>query len=239
ADAAWVDSRWGEDLPLVTVARRRDWAKLARTEPAKTWSAIREWDRADHLAQGLVWIPAADRIDRPAGFVANRPTRAEMVSDLRSEPRQAARTAAKIVRARFRGMPYSIPTARPALPAPKDDAGPVHARYVGWVGYDNLGDEAMLEAARRLLPWAQVEVSGTPRHLLVLGGGTLINRRTYLGWVAERDSPRVERAVLGTGVASPAYWAVTEPVEGWLRWLSTCAYVGVRGPHSEATLRQW
>lgn len=239
ADAAWVDSRWGDDLPLVTVARRRDWAKLARTEPAKAWSAIREWDRADHLAQGLVWIPAADRIDRPAGFVANRPTRAEMVSDLRSEPRQAARTAAKIVRARFRGMPYSIPTARPALPAPKDDAGPVHARYVGWVGYDNLGDEAMLEAARRLLPWAQVEVSGTPRHLLVLGGGTLINRSTYLGWLAERDSPRVERAVLGTGVASPAYWGVTEPVEGWLRWLSTCAYVGVRGPHSEATLRQW
>jgi polysaccharide pyruvyl transferase WcaK-like protein len=45
--------------------------------------------------------------------------------------------------------------------------------------------------------------------------------------------------VIGTGVASPDFWGVTEPVEGWLRWLSSCVYVGVRGPHSEATLRHW
>lgn len=238
-DAAWVDSRWAGDLPLVTVARRRDWAKAGTANTAKAWEAIRGLERADHLAQGLAWVPALRASERPAGFAANRPTRAEMLSDLRSHPRQAARTAAKIVRARYRGLPYSIPTAEPAPPPDKTDSLPVHARYVGWVGYDNLGDEAMLAAVRRLLPWAEVEVSGTPRDLLLLGGGTLINRSTYLGWLTERDSPRVERAVLGTGVANPAYWGITEPVDGWLRWLSTCAYVGVRGPHSEATLRSW
>nr|MBO2500413.1 hypothetical protein [Acidimicrobiia bacterium] len=162
-----------------------------------------------------------------------------MLRDLRSEPRRALKTVAKIVRSRSQGIPYSIPTSPPTRPEPEAEDRRPHARYVGWIGYDNLGDEAMLEAARRLLPWADVEVSGNPRDLLILGGGTLINRSTYLGWLTERDSPRVERAVLGTGVASPAYWGVTEPVDGWMRWLSSCCYVGVRGPRSEATLREW
>ena len=238
-DAAWVDSGWEGELPVVTVARRRDWVKARALEPAKAWAEIRRLDRPDHLPQGLVWLPGVRTTPRPAGFVANRPTRAEMMRDLRSEPRRALKTVAKIVRSRSQGVPYSIPTARRARPEPEPEERRPHARYVGWVGYDNLGDEAMLEAARRLLPWADVEVSGNPRDLLILGGGTLINRSTYLGWLTERDSPRVERAVLGTGVASPAYWGVTEPVDGWLRWLSSCCYVGVRGPRSEATLREW
>ncbi|HLT96506.1 MAG TPA: glycosyltransferase [Acidimicrobiia bacterium] len=238
-DATFVDSGWQGELPIVTIARRRDWVKARSLEPTQAWAEIRRLDRPDHLPQGLVWLPGARRTPRPAGFVANRPTRAEMVKDLRSDPRRAVRTVAKILRARSQGVPYSIPTAHePEQASTSQDRRP-HARYVGWVGYDNLGDEAMLEAARRLLPWADVETSGSPRDLLLLGGGTLINRSTYLGWLAERDSPRIERAVLGTGVANPAYWGVTEPVDGWLRWLSTCCYVGVRGPRSEATLREW
>lgn len=238
-DAAWVDSHWQGGLPLVTVARRRDWAKASGLDPAKAWAEIRRLDRPGHLDQGLAWVPAPTNTARPDGFVGNRPTRAEMIGDLRSEPRRMLSTAAKIVRSRARGVPYSIPTAVPAAAKKEERDERVIARYVGWVGYDNLGDEAMLEAARRLMPWAGVEVSGTPRDLLLLGGGTLINRSTYLGWLAERDSPRIERAVLGTGVASPTYWGLTEPVEGWLRWLASCAYVGVRGPHSEETLREW
>lgn len=238
-DAEWIDSRWRSEVPLVTVTRRRDWAKAAGMAPAEAWKAIRRLDRPDHLAQGLAWVPAAERAPRPTGFVANRPTRAEMVADLKSHPLAAPRTVARIVRARTRGVPYSLPTAPTAPdPSPETSGQPV-ARYVGWVGYDNLGDEAMLTAARHLLPWASVEVSGTPRNLLLLGGGTLINRRTYLGWLQERDSPRIERAVLGTGVASPEFWGVTEPIEEWKRWLRSCAYVGVRGPHSKATLRDW
>lgn len=237
-DATAVDATWGGDLPLVTVARRRDWAKVASHQPGEGWALIRSLHRPDHLPQGLVWVPSATPAARPLGFVANRPSRAEMVADLRAGPRRALRTVAKAVRSRARGVPYSIPTSpRPAAEPPPD--GRIHARYVGWVGYDNLGDEAMLEAVRRLLPWADVEVSGTPRDLLLLGGGTLINRSTYLGWLAERDSPRLERAVLGTGVASPEFWGLTERPEDWVRWLDSCAYVGVRGPRSEETLRQW
>lgn len=238
-DAGWIDSRWAGDLPLVTVARRRDWVKARAMEPRTAWPEIRALERPDHLEQGLAWIPSVDRRARPADFVANRPTRAEMLDDLRSEPKQALRTAAKIIRARTQGVPYSIPTAPSPPSAREPEEELVHARYVGWVGYDNLGDEAMLEGVRRLLPWASVEVSGVPRDLLLLGGGTLINRTTYLAWLTERDSPRIERAVLGTGVASPEFWGVTESTEGWVRWLSSCAYLGVRGPHSERTLRSW
>ena len=238
ADAAWVDGQWGQRLPLLTAARRRDWAKTEPGDPARRWAQIRLLDRPDHLDQGLVWIPDTSAVPRPEGFVANRPTRAEMTADLRSHPRKAVETTAKILRARSRGIPYSIPTApQPDVAPASDDT--VHARYVGWTGYDNLGDEAMLEAFRRLLPWASVDVSGTPRDLLLLGGGTLINRTTYLEWLRERDSPRIERAVIGTGVASPAYWGETEPSREWVRWLESCAYVGVRGPRSVEVLERW
>ena len=57
----------------------------------------------------------------------------------------------------------------------------------------------MVDCVRELLDWADIAESGDPRDLIILGGGTLINRRTYLRWVSERDSPRVERATLGTG----------------------------------------
>jgi polysaccharide pyruvyl transferase WcaK-like protein len=110
---------------------------------------------------------------------------------------------------------------------------------VGWVGKDNLGDEAMLDATRKLMPWGEIEVRGEARDLLLLGGGTLINRNQYLKWLTERDSPRIERAALGTGVASPGFWGLTEDASEWLRWLGTCAYVGVRGPQSAQTLDNW
>jgi polysaccharide pyruvyl transferase WcaK-like protein len=110
---------------------------------------------------------------------------------------------------------------------------------VGWVGKDNLGDEAMLEATGQLLSWGEIDVRGEARDLLLLGGGTLINRNQYLKWLTERDSPRIERAALGTGVANPGFWGVTEDPSEWLRWLGTCAYVGVRGPRSADTLQGW
>lgn len=112
-------------------------------------------------------------------------------------------------------------------------------RYVGWVGKDNLGDEAMLQAVVDLMPWGEVATRGEATDLLLLGGGTLINRSHYLGWLTERDSPRIERAVIGTGVANPDYWGFTEDPEEWKRWLDTCCYVGVRGPKSAQILADW
>ncbi|NIS35767.1 MAG: polysaccharide pyruvyl transferase family protein, partial [Actinobacteria bacterium] len=69
--------------------------------------------------------------------------------------------------------------------------------------------------------------------------GTLINRSNYLEQLIERDSPRAERAVFGTGVANPGYWGIVEPVDEWVRFLETCAYVGLRGPVSLETVRHW
>ena len=97
----------------------------------------------------------------------------------------------------------------------------------------------MVDRIRELLDWADIAESGDPQDLIVLGGGTLINMRTYLRWVSERDSPRIERATLGTGVASPEFWGLTEDPDRWVRWLTSCAYVGVRGPQSAETLRSW
>jgi hypothetical protein len=125
-------------------------------------------------------------------------------------------------------------------PIPKTEpVGRPRARYIGWAGHHNLGDEVMLDAVRGLLPWADVETSGDPGQLLILGGGTLINRSSYLKQVSERDTPRTERVVIGTGVANPDFWGEQEDPQRWIRWLSSCAYVGVRGPHSYERLRSW
>jgi hypothetical protein len=97
----------------------------------------------------------------------------------------------------------------------------------------------MLDAVRELLPWVDVETSGDPGQLLILGGGTLINRSSYLKQVTDRDSPRTERVVIGTGVANPDFWGEQEDPQRWVRWLSSCAYVGVRGPYSYERLRSW
>lgn len=124
----------------------------------------------------------------------------------------------------------------------KDEGAPSprpSARYIGWAGHFNLGDEVMLDAVKELLPWADITTSGDPGKLLILGGGTLINRSSYLKQVTERDTPRIERVVLGTGVANPDFWGEQEDPERWVRWLSTCAYVGVRGPYSLNRLQSW
>ncbi len=97
----------------------------------------------------------------------------------------------------------------------------------------------MLESIRELLPWVDIETSGDAGNLIILGGGTLINRSSYLRQLTDRDIPRAERAVIGTGVASPDYWGQQEDPERWVRWLGTCAYVGVRGPKSLDRLRSW
>ena len=68
-DAAWVDSGWERELPIVTIARRRDWAKARGLEPGKAWASIRGLERPDHLSQGLVWVPGAEV---PPGGVSSR-----------------------------------------------------------------------------------------------------------------------------------------------------------------------
>ena len=264
ADAARLARSWDRGLPLVAGSRCREWAQVqagAATLP-DAWRAVLSVSSGVHLPGPLASMPASAPID---GF---DPERDPYVSDLTAvledlrrhpTPQRAVPTVGRFVAKRVRKQPYragapgpASAKAGPAAAAPSSgrattdgadraagDREPVGVRYVGWTGHDNLGDEAMLEATRLLMPWADVQTSGDPTDLLLLGGGTLINRRIYLDWLRDKDSPRSERAVLGTGVGSPDYWGLTEKPEDWVQFLGTCAYVGVRGPRSYDTLRSW
>ncbi|MDH4119832.1 MAG: polysaccharide pyruvyl transferase family protein, partial [Acidimicrobiia bacterium] len=111
-------------------------------------------------------------------------------------------------------------------------------RYVGWTGKENLGDDALLQAISGVLDWGRVQTSKRG-DLLLLGGGTLIGRDPYIDWIEETDSPRIERAVFGTGVANPKFWGSNDDARRWVEWLDTCALIGVRGPFSAQILADW
>jgi len=127
------------------------------------------------------------------------------------------------------------------------------ACYIGGQGDSNLGDEAMLEAARRLLPGvdlidvvypnqerrlARLSLSGAPFFdFAILGGGTLINHHWH-----EKVQTALAQGLpifcLGTGVGSAGFgMAVQTDAGDWKPLLQQFAGIGVRGPRSEARLR--
>jgi len=114
----------------------------------------------------------------------------------------------------------------------------ISVAYVGFTGHDNLGDEAVRVAIERLMPWARFETDPADPKLLMVGGGTLINgRRYYLNRMLRQESASVERALFGTGVRSPEYWGVTEPMEDWFSFIDASLFAAVRGPDSVENLR--
>ena len=97
----------------------------------------------------------------------------------------------------------------------------------------------MLQAVTGLFDWAAVRTDGDAADLLMLGGGTLINRG-FLRQVLRHDSPNVERVAFGTGVANPDYWGQPKEKPGeWIAFLESCLTVGVRGPMSAQLLVDW
>lgn len=128
--------------------------------------------------------------------------------------------------------------------------------YIGWLGYRNVGDEALYLSFRDelfrdalLLPYDDFSalncLSGlSNERLIVLGGGTLINVNPYL-LALEKFRARGERYVVwGTGVADLDYWS-RHPEhsdrghpERWLSILRDARYIGVRGPRSAAWLTE-
>lgn len=234
-DLHQLQEDWGSELPLSMAVRRRALITLLDREMdvPVALATLRDSPGALHTSQALVALPGAARSERPPGFTYNKSQSRQLFEATQLGAGPTFQTGLRLVKAKLRP------------PRPRPDKARVATeripgiRYVGWVGKDNLGDEAMLEATGKLMPWGEIEVRGEARDLLLLGGGTLINRNQYLRWLTERDSPRIERAVLGTGVASPGFWGLTEDPSEWLRWLGTCAYVGVRGPRSEQTLEKW
>ncbi|MGC2240034.1 MAG: polysaccharide pyruvyl transferase family protein, partial [Acidimicrobiia bacterium] len=236
-DIANLETSWAATLPLALAVRRRPLIQVLESgdDLADALDAMREGEAMMHQGLTLAALPAAERSPRPEVFTFDPAPRAQIKEAVRLGVGPTLRVGARLARRRLR--PES-PEKGPADRQSPDGMKP-GIRYVGWVGKDNLGDEAMLEATASLLDWGDLDARGEATDLLLLGGGTLINRNRYLGWLVERDSPRIERAVLGTGVASPEFWGVTENTSEWLRWLGTCAYVGVRGPRSAETLVDW
>jgi hypothetical protein len=234
-DLALLERHWDDELPLALAVRRR--ALILRLDGgqglAPALGSLRQGDGWIHSSLALVALPGVTRVDRPEGFILSKSHTRQLREAAQLGAGPAVKTGLRLIKNRIR--PERTRPKRSTEPADR----PPGIRYVGWVGKDNLGDEAMIEAARRLMSWGEIEARGEARDLLLLGGGTLINRNQYLRWLLERDSPRIERAVLGTGVANPGFWGVTEDTNEWLRWLGTCAYVGVRGPRSAQTLIDW
>jgi hypothetical protein len=235
-----IDDAWHGGMPLCWFIRKREVAKLERdgNDILGIWDATQKWDLNRHWSSAAVRLPGSTRTARPDDFSNVPPDPIRVVKDVVKSPRQAAGTVSRYMTARNVGSTYT-----PVSRLNRSSAGSLErrpqARYVGWTGRFNLGDDVMVDRVRELLDWADIEESGDPQDLILLGGGTLINMRTYLRWVSERDSPHIERATLGTGVASPEFWGLTEDPDRWVRWLSSCVYVGVRGPQTAEILRSW
>lgn len=132
-----------------------------------------------------------------------------------------------------------------------------HMAYTGgWLGFDNLGDEAILEAVKLLFPQCGMipysgkdgfEVDLIARLLgifeySIMGGGTLINREPPTLKKAKKNLPLAKHSLIfGSGVANPAFWTGREDWHDarkqWVPVLEKCDYVGVRGPLSAELLK--
>jgi polysaccharide pyruvyl transferase WcaK-like protein len=127
------------------------------------------------------------------------------------------------------------------------------AYVCGFFGHDNLGDEALYDAAESLFDrcsilkyprklWLMNIARILPRvHSAVLGGGTLINRLDSWRLLAERCFEMFPSPfVFGTGVAHPEFWSSQpgwkDTLKEWKPILEKCSYLGVRGPRSAQLL---
>lgn len=135
-------------------------------------------------------------------------------------------------------------------------------RYVGVLGIENLGDEAVYSAIRGYfqpvpmlwcsLPvrprWLNRLVTCRRQDLLVLGGGTLIGGGTRdgnpcLDAFEEYWGNARYRLVFTTGVSSVDFErddpALARRLSRWKRLLGQADFVGVRGPDSQASVERW
>ena len=124
--------------------------------------------------------------------------------------------------------------------------------YVGAVGLSNLGDEVVLEVARRSFPTRRlVPAKGSPwlqrfvlnrciklRLGLLVGGGTLILSDGLLSTLEQGARHGIPFVTFGSGVHDPAFCGRLDAgkVKRWRAAFKTCAALGVRGPLSRAIL---
>ena len=226
-DLAAVDDAMGRNgLPLFALVTRRELAKDPKSleSPATAWQVV-----LSRCEQSLVVSPLV-RLSANAPFEPHLPGLAEIGAlGVREVAREAVRRARRTTQVATRDLTEPVPPA---------DSELVSVAYVGFTGHANLGDEAVRVAIERLMPWATFEAEPADPQLLMVGGGTLINgRRYYLNRMLRQESDSIERALFGTGVRSPEYWGVTEPMEDWFSFIDSSLYAAVRGPDSVRNLR--
>lgn len=130
--------------------------------------------------------------------------------------------------------------------------------YVGWVGFGNLGDDAIAEALLgELRPDEVVYAAHTMKDLrralgrggagdrhLLLGGGTAIGRRNWrmvLNAAGVTQARRRPWFMIGAGVEDPSFsgrnsFSGRDELRRWRRTLSRFDRVTVRGPRSAELL---
>ncbi|MEA2001602.1 MAG: glycosyltransferase, partial [Actinomycetota bacterium] len=196
-----IDAAWQPDgLPVFALVRRREWAKVAGEvmSVSAMWRTIQELSDTRALRDALVALPALTPGDAlPDRFPAITGERTHLVDDLtKGGPKRAVQAAGRFALSKARRRPYrpiglNNPGSKQLAPSETQSRRP-GVTYIGWLGRQNFGDETMLQAVQQLLPDATVGYDVADRRLLMLGGGTLINRLTYLEALRRHDSPRLE-----------------------------------------------
>ena len=129
----------------------------------------------------------------------------------------------------------------------------------GYLGYKNLGDEAVFEACKKIFTKYSVidypkpggPMLSIPANLLklfgmadiaCLAGGTFINRSGNLAITRESVDIFRKVFVFGSGVSDPSFWSGKKMWEDtrvfWKPLLEKCKYIGVRGPRSVELLQE-
>ena len=123
--------------------------------------------------------------------------------------------------------------------------------YTGWIGYRNLGDEILLEAARESFApvrvvwirgfhnaWIRKTLARQRHELAMLGGGTQIGERSPIDRFKEALSRSKGGIVFGAGVTPANEGPPPDWLKQWGDVLRPLEYVGTRGPESAETLRR-
>lgn len=106
--------------------------------------------------------------------------------------------------------------------------------YIGWVGHDNLGDEALYESNKKIFqPYELIPNGGNLRSKITLfGGGTLHSR-----WLSSTIANRYNY-IYGAGIKNPSFWGFDPLLSKQINRFNF-RYVGVRDDASKRLLENF